>query len=81
MKKDNLKSETLQKIVGKLIKRKRKEKGISQRQLSILIYGNPWSDVNISKIERGIVSTDLQTLEKILLYLDTNLNELINNFQ
>ena len=70
---------TLKKSIGLFLKNKRQEKNYSLAQLSILIYGNKWSKANLSQIENGKVSTDIDTLEKISLALGFNLSETFNN--
>jgi transcriptional regulator with XRE-family HTH domain len=74
-----IENEQLRHAVGRFLRRKRKEKGFSARQLSMLIQGNEYFNSNIINIENGKVSTDINTLEKILLNLDTNLVDFFNN--
>lgn len=73
-----IENEQLRHAVGKFLRRKRKEKGLSARQLSMLVQGNEYFNSNIINIENGKVSTDINTLEKILHHLGTDLIEVFN---
>jgi len=61
-------------VLGKQIKKFRKEKGLSQAQLSQRINK---STIHISKIERGVSKCSLQTLVDIANALNKQLDELL----
>ena len=56
--------------IGKIIKEKRKEKGISLNRMSHDLYGSRMRVNHLSKIEKGIVDPRLSGLIKIAKYLD-----------
>jgi len=66
----------LKKELGEKIKRLRKNKGLTQEKLAELIEISPR---NLSGIELGINYPKAETLEKIMIALDTTSEELFSN--
>ena len=62
----------MEKIIGKRIQQLRKKKGVTQEQLSEIIEISPHY---LSALERGIYNIKLETLVKILNYLDCSADE------
>jgi transcriptional regulator with XRE-family HTH domain len=62
------------KEIGKLILKKRKEKDISQAQLSLMVYGNEHYATQISNIERNqLKGVKFMTILNLLAVLEINL--------
>jgi transcriptional regulator with XRE-family HTH domain len=68
------------KEIGSLIKNRRKEKKLSQKELSMKIFGDDNHDASISRIEKGAwEKTQFLTINNILNALDIDLINLIKN--
>ena len=63
----------MEKIIGKKIQEFRKKKGVTQEQLSEVLDISPHY---LSTLERGIYNIKLDTLIKILNYLDCSADEI-----
>ena len=63
----------MEKIIGKKIQEYRKKKGVTQEQLSEVLDITPHY---LSALERGIYNIKLETLVKILNYLDCSADEI-----
>lgn len=61
--------------IGDFIKQKRKEKGLTQKELADKLY---ITDRAISKWERGICCPDISILKDLCKILDININELLS---
>ena len=64
------------KHMGKIIKKKRKDKHITQKELSSIINK---SVTHISKIEQGTTKASLQTIIDIADALNTSVDEILQN--
>ena len=62
----------MERIIGKRIQELRKKKGITQEQLSEVIDISPHY---LSALERGVYNIKLETLVKILNYLECSADE------
>ena len=63
----------MEKIIGKRIQEFRKKKGITQEELAEVIDISPHY---LSALERGLYNIKLETLVKILNYLDCSADEI-----
>ena len=66
----------IKKELGEKIKRLRKSRGLTQEQLAELV---DISSRNLSNIEQGISFAKAETLEKIIISLNTSTQELFAN--
>ena len=62
----------MEKIIGKRVQELRKKKGVTQEQLSEILEISPHY---LSALERGIYNIKLETLVKIMNYLDCSADE------
>jgi transcriptional regulator with XRE-family HTH domain len=68
------------KEIGSLIKDRRKAKKLSQKELSLKIFGDDNHNASISRIEKGEWKTStFLTIHNILNALDIDLIQLIKN--
>lgn len=66
--------------LGSILKNRRKNKNLSQKQLSVIIFGDENHNASISRIENGkIEEVKFETISKILKALDIDLINLIQN--
>ena len=63
----------MEKVIGKRIQEYRKKKGVTLEQLSEILNISPHY---LSALERGIYNIKLETLVKILNYLDCSADEI-----
>jgi len=66
--------------IGPILKAKRTAKNLSQKQLSVIIFGDENHNASISRIENGkIEEVKFATISNILKALDIDLINLIQN--
>ena len=65
----------MEKNIGEFIKKKRKEKGLTQSELGRLLYV---TDKAVSKWERNVGFPDITILNELAKVLDTNVNNILN---
>lgn len=66
--------------LGSILKNRRTNKNLSQKQLSSIIFGDENHNASISRIENGkIEEVKFDTISKILKALDIDLIKLIQN--
>lgn len=66
--------------IGAILKAKRTSKNLSQKTLSLMIFGDENHNASISRIENGkIEEVKFDTISKILKALDIDLIKLIQN--
>lgn len=64
--------------VGTIIKTLREKKGYTKYRLAKLVYGKGKDDGRITRIENGMAVPDIHTLEKILLHLEVDFQQVLN---